>query len=154
VREQSHNPKISVSIIVQNFKLNLNQEAEIDLLFMFKTQYNREMMKTKRLESKKVGIQNLFIKILIIVNLMMILIKLQASSNIWILVIIILVNVFVLNAHVEDIYANFMQLNLIYLRIQFIKKIILRKIQSKIKLILVDSMTDSKDLIWKLTLFI
>jgi len=121
---------------------------------MFKTQSNREMMKTKSLESKKVDIQNLFIIMVKIVNLTTILIKLQANSNLWTLVIIILVNVFVLNAHAEDIYANFMQLNLIYLRIQFIKKIILRKILSKIKLILVNSMTDLKGLIWKLILFI
>ncbi len=81
----------------------------MDLLLMFKTQSNRKMMKAKSLEYKKVDIRNLFIIMLKIVNLMMILIRLQANSNLWTLAIIILVNVYVLNAHAEDTYANFMQ---------------------------------------------
>lgn len=81
----------------------------MDLLLMFKNQSNRKMMKAKSLEYKKVDIRNLFIIMLKIVNLMMILIRLQANSNLWTLAIIILVNVYVLNAHAEDTYANFMQ---------------------------------------------
>lgn len=81
----------------------------MDLLLMFKTQSNRKMMKAKSLEYKKVDIRNLLIIMLKIVNLMMILIRLQANSNLWTLAIIILVNVYVLNAHAEDTYANFMQ---------------------------------------------
>jgi hypothetical protein len=53
----------------------------MDLLLMFKTQSNRKMMKAKSLEYKKVDIRNLFIIMLKIVNLMMILIRLQANSN-------------------------------------------------------------------------
>lgn len=75
-------------------------------------------------------------------NLTIVFTKLHASCKVWTLNIMILIYVFVLIAHAEGIFVNFMLLSLTYPRKLSIRKTILRRLQSKIKLTSANSMTD------------